>query len=200
MALLPSDPVQQKRLLIGVLPLLLVFAYWYFLHGDYVAELETMRSRVERLEGTNASARIRSTQSRELEERLKQFERHIGRLEELVPRSEEVSQILNQIQERATGAGVELARFTPGETSQGTHYNRRTFEMTVLGTYHNIARFLTQVGSLPRIITPNELSVFPNTIRESGTGQMLEASFLVETYVLRDQPTPAGPQGAGAGA
>jgi type IV pilus assembly protein PilO len=198
---LPSDPAQQKRLLIGALPLLLVFAYWYFLHGDYTEEVAAMQTRVERLETTNASARARSSQSRQLEERLRQFERHIDRLEDLVPRGEEVSRILDQVRERAEQAGVELARFSPGESTAGTHYNRRTFEMTVLGTYHDVARFLTEVGSLPRIITPKQLRMTPNNVRNRrGDGQMLEASFLIETYVLREPQASAGAQRAGAGA
>lgn len=197
---LPSDPAQQKRLLIGLIPLLLVFGYWYFLHGDSVEELTAMETRVERLETMNASARMRSTQSRQLEERLEQFERHIDRLEDLVPRGEEVSQILNQVHQRAEQAGVDVARFTPGQTTAGAHYNRRTFEMAVRGSYHEIARFLTDVGSLPRIITPRQLTVAPSNARDRQGGQMLEASFRIETYVLRDTPAQAGPERSGAGA
>lgn len=197
---LPSDPAQQKRLLIGLLPLLVVFAYWYFMHGDAVAEVTAMQTRVERLETMNASARMRSTQSRQLEERLEQFERHIDRLEDLVPRGEEVSQILNQVNQRAEQAGVDVARFTPGQTTAGAHYNQRTFEMSVVGSYHDIARFLTEVGSLPRIITPRQLNVTASNARTREGGPMLQASFRIETYVLRDTPAQAGPQGAGAGA
>lgn len=194
---LPSDPAQQKRLLIGAAPLLLLFGYWYFLHGDYTAEAEALQTRYEQLETLNANARMRSTQSRQLEERLAQFERHIDRLEDLVPRGEEVSQLLNQISERATEVGVEVARFNPGDTDIGTHYNRRTFQMTVLGSYHDIARFLSEIGSLPRIITPRELTLAPNNLRESRTGVLLEASFMIETYVLPEgRATTQGAAGA----
>lgn len=188
MALLPSDPAKQKRLMIALAPILLVGAYWYFLHTGYQADLEGMQARLTNLETRNATARTLSRQGRELEERLQEFERHIDRLEDLVPRNEEVSQILNQINERAMDVGVEVARFTPGGTTTGDHYNRRAFEMTVHGSYHNIARFLTEIGSLPRIITPTELSLTPTNARRGGNGPMLQASFLIETYVLREQP------------
>lgn len=179
---LPEDPAQQRRLLIGIAPLLLLFGYWYFLHGDYVQELQAMETRQETLERQNAQARVRAPQSRQLEERLVQFERHIERLEELVPRDEEVSQLLSTISQRADQIGVTVARFTPGQTSAGTHYNRRTFEMTVHGEYHEIGRFLAEIGSLPRIITPTDLSLVPYS--RSGEDTRLEASFLIETYVL----------------
>lgn len=184
---LPDDPAKQKRLFLGMLPFLLLGAYWYFLHGDYTQQVEVMQTRLERLETSNHQARLREPQSRELEQRLEQFERHIVRLEQLVPRSEEVSQLLNQIHQRALQAGVEVARFTPGTTDQGPHYNRRIFEMTVIGPYHDIGRFLTEVGSLPRIITPTELRLITNTVRTGrDDGPMLEAAFRIETYVLPD--------------
>lgn len=191
---LPEDPGQQRRLLIGALPLLALFAYWYFLHPGYVQELETMETRVETLEARNAQARLRAPQSRELEERLAMFERHIVRLEELVPRNEEVSQLLNTISQRADQIGVTVARFTPGEAAAGTHYTRRTFEMTVHGEYHEIGRFLSEIGSLSRIMAPSELDMVPYT--RQGT-HLLQASFLLETYVL---PEPGAAEAGGAGA
>ena len=76
MALLPSDPARQKRLMIGIAPLLLVGAYLYFLHGDYKTRLTGMQTRLERVETNNANARTLSTRSRELEERLLHQSRH----------------------------------------------------------------------------------------------------------------------------
>jgi type IV pilus assembly protein PilO len=195
---LPNDPAKQKRIALGVLPILLLAGYVYFLHGDYTEEVDQMQTRLERLEARNAQARQREPQSRELEERLVQFERHIVRLEQLVPRSEEVSQLLDQISQRAQQVGVEVARFNPGTTDVGPHYNRRTFDMTVIGSYHEIGRFLAEIGSLPRIITPTDLRVITNNIRTGRDGgPMLEASFRIETYVIPDAAPPAaGPTGA----
>ena len=197
---LPDDPKQQQRLLIGFIPLLLLFGYWYFLHDGYVQELETMETRLERLETSNSQARMLAPQSRRLEERLVELDRHINRLEQLVPRGEEVSALLNTISERADQIGVDLARFRPGNTDRGPYYNRRTFEITVLGQYHEIAQFLTEIGSLNRIITPIGLSMFPNDLREGE--RLLEASFEIETYVLPDERerSAGGGQGGNTGA
>lgn len=194
---IPDDPNQQRRLLIGLVPLLALFGYWYFLHGDYVLELDAMETRLETLETRNTQARLRAPQSRLLEERLAGFERHIERLEELVPRNEEVSQLLNTISERADQIGVDIIRFAPGQTTQGTHYDRRTFELMVNGTYHEVGRFLSDIGSLSRIITPTDLHV----VQAAGgdESQNLEAAFLIETYVLPD-PRESGANQGGAGA
>jgi type IV pilus assembly protein PilO len=199
---LPDDPKQQQRLLIGLVPLLLVFGYWYFLHQGYVEEVDAMQTRLESLEASNSQARMLAPQSRQLEERLTELERHIDRLEDLVPRNEEVSGLLDRINERAEQIGVELAQFTPGSTDRGNFYNQRTFEMVVHGGYHEIARFLAEIGSLSRIITPINLSVIPFTIggQRGGAGERrLEASFLIQTYVLPESAQGESGQG-GSGA
>lgn len=197
---LPSDPAQQKRLLIGLLPLLIVFGYWYLLHRGYQEELDRTQARVERLERTNATTRARSTEGRALEERLARFERHIDRLEELVPRGEEVPQILNQIHQRAEQVGVEVAVFRPGQSTAGPHYTHSSFELTVYGTYHNIGRLLADIGSLPRIITPMDLEISPRNELDRSGQQRLEASFNIVTYVLQTAPAAAAQQGGPSGA
>lgn len=195
---LPDDPAQQRRLLIGLVPLLALFGYWYFLHGDYVQDLEAQETRLESLEVKNAQARIRAPQSLRLEERLTEFERHIERLEELVPRGEEVSRLLNTINERADQIGITMVRFAPRSTESGTHYDRQTYQLTVQGTYHQFARFLSEIGSLPRIITPIDVAIMPLTDDvEPGRARPLESSFLIETYVMPEtRPAVANEGGA----
>lgn len=202
---LPDDPRQQRRLLIGLVPLLALFAYWYFLHPGFVTELEGMEARLENLETRNSQARLRAPQSQQLQETLVTFERHIERLEQLVPKGEEVSRLLNQISERADQIGVSVVRFRPAGTTIGDHYHRRTFEMTVHGTYHQVGHFLAEIGSLPRIITPINLSIIPYTIRgradQPESEQRVEASFVIETYVLPDEGSvPETEEGGIAGA
>lgn len=185
MALLPSDPQQQKKLLIGVLPLLLLFCYWYFYHGQQQEEVAALEQRFEQLDAKNAAARARAQQGGpELEKKLALYEAQIIRLEELVPRREEVPQLLHDLALRAQENGVELARMRPNEESTGAYYTLQTYDLAVLGGYHNVGRFLTAVGSLPRIVTPYDLKVQPRTERDRSGATVVQAEFRIKTYVL----------------
>lgn len=184
MALLPQDPAQQKKLLIGILPILLLLGYWYLLHGDRQREVELLESRFERLEDSNATARARaSAGGPELAEQLASYERHIDRLEELVPRSEEVARLLNDITLRAHENRVDVARIAPDTKEPGEYYTLETYQVSAFGGYHQLGRFLTAIGSLPRIITPVDVSI---TERQNpGPNQgALEVNFRIKTYVL----------------
>jgi type IV pilus assembly protein PilO len=182
MALLPSDPKQQQKLLIGLLPLLALIGYWYFFHGTKAEEVEGMRTRLEALEQNNNTARAIAGQgsTEELARRLELYEEHMQRLEQLIPSGEEVPDLLNMIATRAEGTRVQLALMRPEEDVASEFYRRVTYEMGVIGEYHEIGEFLAEVGSLPRIVTPIDL-----TLRRRGDeGTELEAGFRIETYIL----------------
>lgn len=193
MGLLPSDPAQQKKLLIGLVPLLLLLAYWYLFHGAKAEEVTAMETRLESLEQNNNTARTiaRQGSTEELARRLELYEEHMQRLEQLIPMGEEVPDLLNMIASRAEIAGVQLSLMRPEEDVATQFYRRVTYQMGVIGDYHDIGSFLAEVGSLPRIVTPIDL-----TLRRRTGARELEASFRIETYILPQAGDTTGVAGA----
>jgi Tfp pilus assembly protein PilO len=65
----------------------------------------------------------------------------------------------------------------------------------VIGDYHNVARFLTNVGSLSRIVTPVEvdIQVYDQADRYPEMVTPVVVTFRIETYVLPDQPAAPPP-------
>ena len=192
MALLPQDPQQQKRLLIGLAPLLLVFVYYYFFHTKATAQIAEQQTRLEALEAANGPARIQAAQSGpELQQKLELYEQHMVTLEKLIPAREEVPDLLHSMTLRAEDTGVELATMKPESEEPGQFYTRQTYEMGVIGSYHRIGEFLAAIGSLPRIITPIDVSLASRNRQERQGGMQLEARFRIETYVI---PPPGSAQ------
>ena len=183
MGLLPTDPQQQKKLVIGLVPLLILGAYWYFFHGSKAEEVDTMRTRLEALEQNNNTARAIAQQgsARDLARRLELYEEHMERLEQLIPSGEEVPDLLNMIATRAEATDVQLALMRPEEDVATEFYRRVTYELGVIGSYHDVGRFLSEVGSLPRIVTPIDLTL---QRRGEENSSELEAGFRIETFVL----------------
>ncbi len=205
---LPKDPEQQKRLLIGLLPLLLAFGYYQFMHGKKVDANVELKARFEQLEAQNNAMRPQAlTGGAELQQKLALFEQHMKRLEELIPQSEEVPQLLNSMSERAQDAQVDLALMKPQAEVPGQFYTEQSYEIAVIGGYHEVGRYLGMIASLSRIITPVELKVDArqgDTLRD-GTPR-LTAGFRIITYVIPPvaMPTtpvtsPGAPQGGASG-
>jgi type IV pilus assembly protein PilO len=192
---LPRDKEGQQKLLLGLLPLLLVFVYYQFVHGKKVEEIQGLQTRYEQLQTVNAAMRPQAlTGGAELQQKLALYEQHMKRLEELIPQSEEVPQLLNSMSERAQDAMVDLALMRPEPEAPGNFYTEQSYQIAVIGGYHEVGRYLGMIASLSRIITPVELKVAPrpgDTLRD-GTPRLL-ADFRIKTYVIPPVAMPTTP-------
>lgn len=193
MALLPTEKHQKIAILVIFLALGGAYAGWEWWHKPQVEEIESLEARLNQIEDRNRRAQILAARGGdELEERLAIYQRHVDRLEALIPESEEVPALLNTIATEARRTRVDLGSLRPEASSPGEFYDRQSYEMAAVGEFHDIGRFLTSVASLSRIITPRnlELSLHTGPTPRDDMENPVVARFRIETYVL--------PNGAGA--
>lgn len=200
MALIPDDPTQRNAL-IGILGIL---AAAYFFNDLWLSgqkeEIVEMETRLEQLEDQNRRAQIIAARGGDLEERLAVYERHVQKLEELIPQREEVSALLNSITQQARASRVELANLRPEAPEPGNFYTRQTYELTAYGEYHDVGRFLTAIASLRRIITPMDLELRPFSGANLPVqfNNPVEAHFRIQTYVIPSNGVGGGQEGGGS--
>lgn len=201
MALIPDDPKQRNSLIIGVVAVALAYvfwAYWYSPQKEFANELE---AQLEQLEQENLRAEIISARGgAELEEKLTLYERHVAKLETLIPQEEEVASLLNDISAQSRVIGVDIATMRPEPEEVGAFYTKRSYEFEVIGDYHDLGRFFGTIASLPRIITPVDLELGSF----AGDGSVLNPDFeapltaklRIQTYLL-PASDPMGEPGTG---
>jgi Tfp pilus assembly protein PilO len=118
------------------------------------------------------------------------YGRMLVQMRQLVPASNEVPTLLDQISNAARQTGLEIGPITPLGIMPGEVFDTHRFRMGVTGPYHRIGKFLENVGSLTRIMAPMNL-----TLRQSARPgrtrpgeHSLDAAFEIQTYVLRVAP------------
>jgi type IV pilus assembly protein PilO len=191
MALLPQDPQKQKQIAAMIVPVLAAVLYWNFIYVPQSADVDELQMRVENLASQNTGMRvIVARHGTDLPHRLTIFQEHVRQLEELIPRREDVPVLIHQITQRAMDTGVELAVIRPGEEQAGDFYTLQTFQLQVVGNYHNIGDYLTAIGSLARVVRPFDVGLRVEH-EPKGEAPVLRASFRIETYVM---PIPAPPE------
>lgn len=194
MALLPSDPKQQRLVLAAVVPIIAAVAYWYFFHGDRVQANDAQQAVLEQLETKNAAAKALAARGGpELKKKLALYEQHIGRLEELIPRNEEVPELLHDITLRAVESGVELNLLRPETDTPMGAYTRKVYSMSLFGPYDGVGRFLSAIGSLPRIVTPVHMKIIPRNEKDRSGAVRLQSEFQIMTYIAPEPGKTAPP-------
>lgn len=186
----PTDPQQRNYMLIGLVSLLAIVPYRMYLLAPRQEDNAAVRTRVENLEEQNRRAGMLAARGGgDLEERLALYERHVAQLEELIPAREEVAILLDDIQSRARAVDVDVKGLTPEPSQPGEFYDRTSYDMSVVGEYHAVGRFLTEIASLSRIVTPVQvdLQLYGAAREYPEMVAPVLASFRIETYVLPDR-------------
>ena len=201
MALPPLDPKTRKNLLYGgVLLALASYGLYDYVYAPRVAAVRETETQLAQVQTSNSAARALTRGASSPEEALELFRRQLVVVEGLIPSAEELPDLLDAISVEAQRTGVEMTFIQPTGATQEQYYTRRVYDLAVQGRYHDIGEFLTRVASLPRIVTPVNLSLGPAAARrgapaaqaEDGPPQ-LEARFSIETYVIPTAPVTDAP-------
>ena len=201
MSLLPKNQRDQAMVLLGVLGFAAAFAHWYLVFDPKSTELDTLEEHVEALAAQNDRAKLELARGNP--ERIRQdviaMRANLDAMRQLVPTSNEVPALLEQVSTAARRVGLDLAAVEPEPVIAGDQFDTYRYRVRVLGDYHALGALMANVGSLTRIMAPMNLQLKPraNTAPPSQNGarpavsrQLLESSFQIQTYVARGGSTP----------
>jgi len=176
--------------------------YYQYIWSPKNVELQAVQARVEALDSLNKMAKIDASRGNAAKMRAEAdaFQRQLSVMRRLVPTSNEVPALLDAVSDAARRAGLEFADVVPDGVTNGDQYDTYRYKIGVYGPYHRLAEFLSNVGSLPRIIAPINLTLGPTARvgeRKPRPGeQFLEARMQIQTYVAH--ASAKAPAGAGA--
>ena len=154
---------------------------------------------------TRAKRDVAGSALEKLDQRLAEFTGSLALMRQLVPAKSEVSNLLDDITSRAKMRGTTFAGFQPQAVESATPYDIQRYRLTVSGQYDQLAEFLTDIASLPRIIVPYDVHFqrVQGPVADTSKSQaLLQATFAVRTYVKpmapsdsTGAPPPAAPRG-----
>ncbi len=181
---------------IGIAAVLLLGAYWYFLYKPKSQELTATEAHVDSLDRKNQQAKADIAQGslQKLRAQSAEYEQSLRVMRQLVPRSNEVPALLEDISTAARRVGLDLATVEPMPVLPGEQFDTYRYKLAVIGGYHPVGQFLSNVGSLNRIIAPVTMSIKLHPIaaqtkaRVKKGESLVDTEFQVQTYVARTTP------------
>ena len=206
MSLMPKSQRDQGMVAVGIVALALSVAYYMYGYTPKAAELTTMEEHVETLAKANdrAKAEMAKGSANELRAQAKQYADNLDLMRQLVPTGNEVPALLEQVSTAARRVGLDIGAVEPEPVIPGDEFDTYRYKITIVGGYHDLGQFLTNVGSLTRIIAPVNLKLTPasgeQAKRHARAGDAaLQSDFEMQTYVAKASSvkTADGPQKGG---
>ena len=189
------NPRDRNLVVLSVLAFGLAGGYWYQFWSPKNLELDEMDAHVQALREVNQHAKAELAQGKtsELRAETERFERDLNVMRELVPTANEVPVLLEQVSTAARRVGLDISDVQPLPQLNGDQYDAYKYRMSVRGDFHQIGVFLTNVGTLQRIVAPINVSLNPSAQamrNRAPRSQAIDARFEIQTYVARTAPAP----------
>lgn len=188
---------QREQVLAGMgfIGIVAAAAFWWFAYNPKTVALATFAAHVDSVETLNRQARVDLTRGtvQQLEVEAAAYEKNLGLMRELVPTTNEVPALLENVSTAARRVGLDLASVEPVPVVEGEQFDTYRYKVSVMGGYHELAEFLTNVGSLDRIMAPVGIDLKQHQgdkgkARQKPGESLLDASFQLQTYVARTTP------------
>lgn len=201
MALMPKNPRDQKMVAAAVVAFALAILYWNFVWTPKHAELVELSVRLDTLDAQNQMARTRIAQgtAAELEAEAERYGRDLEIMRLLVPTGNELPSLIEQVSTAARREGLDIASLEPQPIVHGETFDTYKYKISVTGGYHALAEFMTNVGSLTRIVAPVNVTLGMSTNKNANAVKLapvgtaaVESRFEIQTYVIRTAPAAQG--------
>lgn len=145
-------------LLAGVFFVLLALGY-YFLLSPELDTLEAEQAKEQDLRKVYFDKKSQAINLVAYKEQMVEIEKTFGALLKQLPDKSQIDGLLTDINQAGLSRGLEFELFKPGSESQAEFYAEMPIAIRVLGTYHDLGAFATDISKLSRIVTLGELSV-----------------------------------------
>jgi type IV pilus assembly protein PilO len=200
MGILPSSQRNQVLLVVIMLSIGAMYAFYQFRWVPVNDSLTAMQTHVDSLDVWNQKAKLEMSKGTEkqLLQQAQKYQQSLAVMRQLVPTGNEVPTLLEQVSTAARRVGLDVADIQPQPVIPGEQFDTYRYTVHVLGDYHTLAEFMTNVGSLTRIIAPVnvKLSMPSNPerakkLKRRKDDSIIEAQFDIQTYVAKNTaPTP----------
>lgn len=190
------DPKIQKVLLVYFI--LAGLGYMYFMskmvpfaYPNRAELLTESRARATELEEQVQKAKIAVRDMEKLEREYSELHDRWLVAKELLPADKEVAGLLRKVTVAGTKAGVDFVMFQPlGQVPQ-PDYTENPVQVGVVGTYHEVAAFLSNIANLSRIVNVAELTISSyDNVNEPGVSA--KAEFVATAYSLKKEDGAGG--------
>ncbi len=182
--------------LIGVgIGLALAVAVHYFWFRGINQDIARKTDELKGLQDEINKGRAAERKLSQFREEVKRLELELAKLLQILPSARNTEDLIKRIETLTRQGDFSLKKFTPGEPIGKDFYSEYPIEISLDGTYHNLALFFDRMSRFSRIINVEDMKVAG--LETAASGKSISASFTAKTFIYTGDD--ASKAGAGAG-
>jgi len=132
---------------------------YYTVYKKKIPVLEAAQAQEQTLRGSFELKQRKAANFQAYKEQLAEIEQSFGAMLRQLPGKTEVPNLLVDISQTGLAAGLEEELFKPQGELVRDFYAELPIQIRLAGTYHELARFVSDVAALPRIVTIHDVSL-----------------------------------------
>jgi type IV pilus assembly protein PilO len=152
-------PLLPKLASWALLAAMAVVLGWFLLLSDKNDELEAERSKEPGLRKDYRDKLAQAVNLPELRKQKQQVEEYVTQLEKQLPGKAEMDALLTDINQAGIGRNLQFELFRPGSVAVRDYYAELPITIRVVGRYHDIGSFTSDIANLSRIVTLHDLQL-----------------------------------------
>lgn len=192
-----------QKIVIGVLAFFIVVYFWYSrVYSRYNSQIELKAQEFETITTNLRNVEMKAKSLDALKLEYEDLTERYHEIEALLPEVKQVPSILVQLHTASSLTGTRITKVHPMPPSAEEFYNVSGFEIEMIGTYHDIGKFVSYVANFPFIANVGqvELKTKAAAIEERAKALKTEsaakevgkkhetvtASFVLSTYFVKE--------------
>ncbi len=152
------------------------------------SEVEELQEDISTLSSEKLRGEVEKGRLPVLKEEVRQSEKKLSKLREILPEQKETADIIRKIQRLAVESNLKIKSFIPQKTIRNDFYEDWPIVISMEGTYDNLGVFFERVGQFARIINVDNITI--KGLQNPGSRRTITATCTATTFVFReDTPT-----------
>ena len=172
----------------GVISILCVAILGAGLWYDTRVQLEELEKHEKKEVQLKEDFKIKAKQAAKLElykEQLAEMNATFGALLRQLPEKTDVESLLVDVSQTGLASGLEVNKFKPSDEEKKGFYAELPIALEVIGSFHQMATFISGIAALPRIVTISNMKLVPvkkDSQDNSAPDDKLQMSAIAKTY------------------
>ena len=169
---------------------IILAAGYFLLIEDKLEILKEEQRREQQLRQTFAAKKALAINLPAYLAQMKEMEQTFGVMLRQLPNKTEIPELLIDITQAGLGRGLQFVLFKPGAKRVHDFYAELPISLKVIGGYHQLGEFVSDLAALPRIVSLGDLAITRASKKKGGGAsdvQILTMTATAKTYHYIDE-------------